>query len=291
MGVDKTSTRLVWMLRASWVVLLFASPWHVAAHHSTPVNAVLIVGGWVLGAIGLSSSIALTPVGLTASRLTTIPLMVLVASQSRHAYGDGQDTIALTVAIIAVAGVTALISSSRVAQTMVQASAYGDEARFPLRTPLPYMAPAFVVQLTYTAAIVAGPLLIAARSYVPGSIITLLAVAATFKVPRHLHQLARRWLVIVPAGIVVHDHLVLAETFMVRRSNLIRATPTASPSEEADLTGGVIGRRLVLSLASPDKVVLAPLTKRMLGTTEALHVSSFAIAPRRLDEATTAVTK
>jgi hypothetical protein len=290
MGVDKTSTRLVWMLRASWVALLFVSPWHVAAHHSTPVNTVLIVGGWLLGAVGLLSSIALTPIGLTASRVTIIPLIALVASQVRHAYGDGEDALAMTVAIIAIAGVAALMSSSRVSQAMVQVSAYGDETRFPLRTPLPYMAPAILVQLTYTAAIIGGPLLLAARSYVPGFIITLVAVAASTKVPRRLHQLARRWLVIVPAGIVVHDHLVLAETFMVRRSNLVAATPKSAPGEEADLTGGVIGRRLVLSLGSPDKVVLAPITMRMLGTTEALHVSSFAIAPRRLVDATAATT-
>jgi hypothetical protein len=291
MGVDKTSTRLVWILRASWVALLFASPWHVAAHHSTPVNVVLIVGGWTLGAVGLLSSIALTPVGLTAARLATVPQIVLVASQLQRAYGDGQDTIAITAAIIAVAGVTALISSSHVTQAMVQASAYGEETRFPLRTPLPYMAPAIVVQLAYTAAIVIGPLLIAARSYVLGAIVTMIAIAASFKVPRRLHLLARRWLVIVPAGVVVHDHLVLGETFMVRRSNFLGAKPTNSPGDEADLTGGVIGRRLVLSLATPDKVVLAPLTTRMLGTTEALHVTSFAIAPCRLNAATAALTK
>lgn len=291
MGVDTTSTRLVWILRLSWVALLLASPWHVAAHHSTPVNVVLIIGGWTLGAIGLLSSIALTPIGLTATRLATVPLIVLVASQVRHAYGDGRDTFAITVAIIAVAGVTALISSSHISQTMVQASAYGDETRFPLRAPLPYIAPAIVVQLAYTAAIVVGPLLIAARSHVFGVIVTTLAVATSFKVPRRLHQLARRWLVIVPAGVVIHDHLVLAETFMVRRSNLLAATPSDSPGEEADLTGGVIGRRLVMSLNTPDKVVLAPITMRMLGTTEALHVSSFAVAPRRLTTAIAAITK
>ena len=39
--------------------------------------------------------------------------------------------------------------------------------------------------------------------------------------PRRWHQLSRRWLVFVPAGLVVHDPVVLAETLMVPRRQIV----------------------------------------------------------------------
>ena len=285
MRVGTSSNSLMWILRASWVALLLASPWHVAAHHSTPVNVVLIIGGWAMGASGLLSSIALTPIGLTVVRLVTVPMVALVASQASYGITENNATVAMTLALVAIACAAALACTTRVSTAMVQAGAYGDETRYPLRTPFPYVLPAALVQLGYTAAIISGPLLLAARSYAAGVAVTLIAVAASFKVPRRLHQLSRRWLVVVPAGLVVHDHLVLAETFMVRHANLADVRTADGPGEEADLTGGVFGRRLVVSLTAADKVVLAPITRQVLGTTDALHVSSFSIAPRQLDAA------
>ncbi len=283
MGVSVTPSPLVWVLRTSWVALLLSSPWHVAAHHSTSVNIVLIAGGWILGSAGLLSSLALTAVGLTVVRLVTLPMVVLVASQLSYGVADDNATFSMTVSLVAVACAAVLACTPSIATAMVQAGAYGDESRFPLRTPVPYVAPAALVHVGYTTAVVAGPLLLAARSYLAGVIVTVVAIAASFKVPRRLHQLSRRWLVIVPAGVVVHDHMVLAETFMVRRANLADVRPSDAPGDEADLTGGVVGRRLVVSLTAPDKVVLSAITRRMLGTTEALHVSSFAVAPRHSD--------
>ncbi len=54
-----------------------------------------------------------------------------------------------------------------------------------------------------------GPLALAARAWVPGVLLTAAAVALGWFLGRRFHRLARRWLVLVPAGVVVHDHLVL----------------------------------------------------------------------------------
>jgi hypothetical protein len=56
-------------------------------------------------------------------------------------------------------------------------------------------------------------------------------------------------------------------------------------SDSADLTGGVLGTRLAIELRDPDKIVLSKITARTLGTTEALHVRSFHVAPRRVHAA------
>jgi hypothetical protein len=95
--------------------------------------------------------------------------------------------------------------------------------------------------------------------------------------------------VIVPAGVVVHDHLVLAETMMSMRSKILSISKVAASGEAADFTGGVTGPRIAVQLKEADKVVLSNITAKTLGTVNALHVKAFSFAPRRLDAALAAI--
>ena len=117
---------------------------------------------------------------------------------------------------------------------------------------------------------------------IPGAAVTAIGIVLAVRVPRRLHRLSRRWLVIVPAGIVVHDHMVLAETLMVRRSQTRDLSVAIENGEAADLTGGVMGSRVIIALSTAEKVILTPITMRTLGTGEALHVQMFSVAPRRV---------
>jgi hypothetical protein len=175
--------------------------------------------------------------------------------------------------------------------SMVQGGAYGDETRFALRTPLPYVVPAVIAWLLYTSALIGGSLLLAARQFVIGAILVAIGILLLRTIPQRLHRLARRWLVLVPVGIVVHDHLVLHETIMAHTEKILSAARASNVGEAADLTGGVIGDRLTIALTEADKVVLSAITAKTLGTTEALHVKMFCIAPRRLDAALSAITQ
>ena len=84
-------------------------------------------------------------------------------------------------------------------------------SRFPLRVPLAAGMAAIVAWFVWAPALVAGPLLLAAQQWVAGALLSAVAVAgAVFLGPRW-HRLARRWFVLVPAGIVLHDPVVLAE--------------------------------------------------------------------------------
>jgi hypothetical protein len=174
---------------------------------------------------------------------------------------------------------------------MVQGGAYGDETRFALRTPLPYVVPAVIAWLVYTSALIGGSLLLAAREYVVGAVLVAIGILLSRTIPQRLHRLARRWLVLVPVGIVVHDHLVLHETIMSHSEKILSVTRTSAVGEAADLTGGVFGDRLTVALTEADKVVLSAITAKSLGTTEALHVKMFCIAPRRLNAALSAITQ
>jgi hypothetical protein len=270
--------RLMWAARAVWAAVGMLAPWDTVADGRTAaVSAVLRTWGWTSW---LAVMVALfVPAALSLTAVRTLAPAVAVT-----AFFMGN----LVWAFPAVVMLRVLLSRD-VADVLVQGSAYGAETRFALRTPVPYLAPAVLVWSALVATTVGGSLLLAAGNPAAGIPVTAAGALLAWKVPVRLHRLSRRWLVVVPAGLVVHDHLVLGETMMVRRDHLGAVTLQESPGDEADLTGAVPGRRVRIVMTQPDKIILAPITIRTLGTTEALHVVSFAVAPLRAAAAVSAV--
>jgi hypothetical protein len=104
-------------------------------------------------------------------------------------------------------------------------------------------------------------------------------VALAWLFGRRCHRLARRFLVLVPAGIVVHDHLVLSDTSMFRKSDIASVGLALDKTEAADLTGKALGNAVEIVLKDFDTVVLAGTPKKPGGT--ALHVLSVLVSPSR----------
>ena len=269
-SANGASPIVVWAARLSWLAVGVVAPWSLLADQSSaPVKAVLLTLGWtgwlavligllVPSAISLTVVRAIAPLGVVASVVTMDPIAVIVT------------VIALV-----------LLFSSHTCDALVQGGAYGAEIRFLLRTPIPYLVPAVLVWGCLAASVVGGPLLLAAGNIWIGVPVCVVAALLCWKVPVRLHRLSRRWLVLVPAGIVVHDHLVLAETMMLRRSNVSMVAERRDHDDAADLTGGVLGPRIMVRMHQADKVIISPITMKTLGTTEALHVQSFTVSPRR----------
>jgi len=253
----------------AWLALAVLAPWQ-SASGTTSVDTVSSMLGWGLWVAATIAVLVPSAVSLTCVRYVS-PLSVGIAIVAADPWASAAAAIVLVV-----------VATSRFADLMVQGGAYGDEQRFCLRTPVPYMVPAALVWAAHSGSILTGVVACAAGSWPLGITMVVLGAALTVTVPRRLHRLARRWLVVVPAGVVVHDHLVLAETFMVRRGAVSAVTVATGPSGAADLTGGVAGARLEISLSSPEKVILSEITARLAKTTGALHVSTFAVAPRRM---------
>lgn len=251
----------------AWLALAARAPWSDLADDGA--RTMLAVVGWTLWMTATVAVLVPSAISLTFSRYVA-PLAVAAAVAAADPWAAGAAAVTLVV-----------VATSRFADTMVQGGAYGNETRFCLRTPVPYMVPAALVWGAHVGALIAGALLVADGNLPVGVVLLALGAGLSVTVPRRLHRLARRWLVVVPAGIVVHDHVVLAETFMVRRSAVTGVQVTTGPGDAADLTGGVAGARLAISLAAPEKVILSDITARLLKTTGALHVSTFAVAPRR----------
>ena len=280
---------LLWMARIAWVIVALCAPWwSLADGRSVAVAAVLHIVGWGVWLMIGAALLVPTPASLTAIRIS-IPVIV-AQSVAVIWHGDPTQNAFLQAFAVAGAVVTWRLSYHRVVvDEMVQGGAYGQEIRFALRTPWPHILPAIVSWFLFVGSLTIGTLLLAAQQWIAGVILTLVGIVLIRTVPRRIHRLARRWLVLVPAGIVVHDHMVLAETMMLRRHNITFANKKDGPGEEADLTGGVPGSRLVIGARNADKVILTPIAAKLLKTGEALHVQSFAIAPRRCDEARAAL--
>ena len=265
---------------AAWVALALSSPWQtIADDASRSVAWVVLTWGWFLWTGVGASLLVPSPISLTIMR-TVVPLSVVVSVVASQPLAVFCSVVALIVCM-----------SPVFVDAMVQGGAYGDETRFALRTPLPYVVPAVVAWLLYTAALIGGSLFLAARQYIFGAVLVAIGIILSRTIPRRLHRLARRWLVLVPVGIVVHDHLVLHETIMAHSGKILSVTRTSDIGEAADLTGGVVGDRITIALTEADKVVLSAITAKALGTTEALHVKMFCIAPRRLNAALSAITQ
>lgn len=258
----------------AWVVLGVAAPWQlVGDSHSSSVSAVLLVWGWALFLVVAVAVLVPSPISLTVTKCVT-PLMAIGAFVAASPAGVFGSLVALIISWSALFG-----------DVMVQGSAYGEETRFTLRTPVPYWAPSVLAWALLSGGLIGGTLLVAAENYIVGAPVLLIGLLLTSTVPRRLHRLSRRWLVIVPAGIVVHDHLVLAETQMSMRSKILSITKVNESGETADFTGGILGPRIAVHLKEADKVVLSKITAKTLGTIDALHVKAFSFAPRRLDVA------
>ena len=264
----------------AWVVLALSSPWQtIADDASRSVCWVLLTWGWLLWTSVGASLLVPSPTSLTIVRVV-IPLSVVVSVVAGQPLAVFCSVVALIVC-----------ASPMFVDVMVQGGAYGDEKRFALRTPLPYVVPAVIAWLLYTASLIGGSLLLASRQYIIGAVLVAIGILLSRTIPQRLHRLARRWLVLVPVGIVVHDHLVLHETIMAPSGKIQSVARMSDVGEAADLTGGVFGDRITIALTEADKVILSKITAKALGTTEALHVKMFCIAPRRLAAALSAITQ
>jgi hypothetical protein len=92
---------------------------------------------------------------------------------------------------------------------------------------------------------------------VAGVIVTALGLPVTARLALRLHRLSRRWVVFVPAGLVIHDQLVLSETSMIRRSQMESVGPALVDSAAVDVTGAATGLVLEVVLSEPVPVTVA----------------------------------
>ena len=267
-----------WMVRVWWAALPFtAGPVLADALHETASawRTTASVGLWVLWACVLLGSLLAHPATLVLLRLATPSAVVALVWAGREGADWGQ--VALIAAITA--GTAAVALSAPVGHLFVNGISYGDEVRLLLRPsalllagPVPFAAALTV------GSVMSGPLLLAAEQWAIGGVVTAVGGVLATVGSRSLHSLTRRWLVFVPAGIVLHDHLAVEDPVLLRRRAVAGFGPAKQGSDALDLTQGAAG--LILELSTNQPITLSPPSRRQ-GSGEEVQVSNILISPSR----------
>jgi hypothetical protein len=272
---------VVWAARVAWLAVAIAGGAAIGEALGEHGRAVQLAGtamawtGWAVGAIALAVPSVVT---LTLVRVV-VPGSLVVAALAIADRADPPSGIALLAPALAA---STLVATAEFGSVYLQASAYGAESRFGLRPPIGYLLACAATWLaTATAVVLAVPAL-AGQAWGLGTVCVLVAAAGLVLLPHRWHQLSRRWLVLVPAGIVVHDPVVLADTLTLPRRAIAgvaldehgAATPTA-----ADLTGPTPGLTVALRLGEPATAVLAPTSAHRAGRT--IHLTALVVSPTR----------
>ncbi|MEZ5298726.1 MAG: hypothetical protein R2697_21325 [Ilumatobacteraceae bacterium] len=275
---DRIRRAVPWILRLVWIAVLVAGGAALddalagAGDTAAAATRWLALGGWVLGVAAMAIP---APVTLTLTRVV-VPASVVVAVVTWVAGADvapGALFVGLTVLASVVAG------SSALGRAFVQASAYGAEDRHLLRPPLPYLLVAVLAWALWAAAVVVTGVA-AAQGSVWIAIVagTIALVGGALGLPRW-NRLARRFLVIVPAGLVVHDHVVLAETLMFRRQEIARLGLALAGTDAADFTGPAPGHAVEIRTAESVTALVSMVPGAPRGG--AIHLTACLVAPTR----------
>lgn len=274
-------TILTWSTRLGWVATAVALS---QAIDGLNAGLTVTISTWLLWVAGAVAVFVGSPLTLTLAR-TTLPLSIPAAVLVLIA---GANVTLGTIGLIASLVASYSVFTAEVGQRWVQFAAYGAERRFPLRPPLGFALPAVV--LWVLVAVLASYAVVSAEGSQAALAVALgaIAVALGGLGSSRWHRLSCRWLVLVPAGVVIHDPLVLMETAMWRSHVVSGATLAPEDTEAADLTGPATGPALEISLRSSETVVLAAGRKTPGG--RAIHLTAALVAPSRPGVALEALT-
>jgi hypothetical protein len=263
----------IWLLRAAWVTLpITAGPALSAGldHWSDGARIVAAVLCWAAWGAGLLATFAPRPAALTTLRAiapAALIVAVVVALSGRAS------TLASVGAVTATLVAAMLASDSEIAIAAGNAVAYGDERRYPLRIPPAlFLGPLPAARLVAVGGAAVGPLLLADGRVLWGSVASLLGIPVAALAVRALHGLSRRWLVLVPAGVVVVDPMALADNVLFPREHVqaLRAFGADEPPDDAlDLRLGATLGSVLLRFDEPAELTRAVRARRGGDTVDA----------------------
>ncbi|HEX2039248.1 MAG TPA: hypothetical protein VHF47_05885 [Acidimicrobiales bacterium] len=250
----RTLRMLPWAVRAAWAVLpLTVGPSLAAAldEHADPVRTTASVGLWAAWTIVVVATLVPHPVSLTAVRVAAPGAVVAVA----------WTTLAGEVSPWTWATVVALCGAAFLPETaawFVNGPAYPNERRFPLRPPGPVLLAGLLPAWALAVGLpVGGGLLVAAGRTELGLAVLLVGVPVALVLLRAMHGLSRRWVVFVPAGLVLHDGLALVDPVLFQKKVVDSIGLAPAGTDSLDLTKSALGPAVELLLKEKVPMVLA----------------------------------
>lgn len=246
--------------RIAWVILPVAMGPALADALEGSSRPVAVAGSllaWITWAAVLVAVLLPRTVSLTVVR-TAAPAALVTASWSALVGArDAADVVAVAWASVTVV----VVFAPAVGDWFVNGSSYGDERRLPLRPPVALLlGPLPLTWLATVAPSVGVPLLLAAHQWIAGAALAALGLPSAFVAARALHGLSRRWLVFVPAGVVLHDLHTMVDPVLFPRASIKRMGPSGATVQgptaggSLDLTGGALGVSIEIELQEPAEV-------------------------------------
>lgn len=217
-----------WAVRAAWAVLpVTAGPGlgDALSSRSESVQTVTSVGLWGVWAIVLLGTLVPLPLSLTALRVVA-PLAVAWGVWSGDVLAIVSTLVALALAFAPATGVL-----------FVNGGAYPNERRFPLRAPGALLIG--LLPLAWALAVgpvMAGVLWLAAGEVLWGIVALVAGLPVAAVLLRAIHSLSRRWVVFVPAGVVLHDPLSLIDPVLFQRKVVEALRLAPADTDSLDLT-------------------------------------------------------
>jgi hypothetical protein len=246
-----------WIVRGLWfLTAVFCAPVlrEALSLRSRPVHLLSAILAWTVWGGGVVATLVPHPLGLVGLRIAG-PL--LLTSSIWAAAQPNTSTIARVVGLVCALITTFVVLVHETGHFCVNGPAYPNERRFLLRPPATLLVIAPIAGALVAAGLATGPLLLAAKQWVFGGLTTVLGFALAFTLTRSLFALARRFLVFVPAGFVIHDYSALREPVLFKRGQIERLQAAPADTDSLDLTMGAPG--LVLEVLLKEKVEMARL--------------------------------
>ena len=232
---------------------------------------------WTLWAIVTIALWVPHPISLTAARC----IAPVIAVHTFLGIDDADSAKSAIASAICALVACLIMFSPAFGASHAQAGAYGDEQRHLLRVPVSLILPIGAAYLLVVTSVTLTPLWLVDGQWVLGGSGLVVAAALMWKIAPRMYQLSRRWLVFVPAGVVVHDPTMLSEVLMLRRGDIVSMQLAPADTQAIDLTGFTRGVPLQVQLDAMTDVRLTPFAARILKTTDVLHVQAFLVAPTR----------
>lgn len=271
----------LWPARITWLIApltIGAALSQVLESEASTPALVVEVALWMGWFVVFMATLTPSPRSLTAARVMGPASFGACLLAGLAGHWTGTTILGLGWAAL----FTAVVYLPTFGDVMVNGSAYGSERRMTLRPPaFVLLGPAQVAWLLIFGGLVGWAALLLAGRYVLAGLAVLVGGVAVWAGSRVLHQLARRWVVFVPAGFVIHDPLQLVDAVLLRRNQVTRLGPAldgppadADDTHVQDLSGGAMGLALEVALKEP-----TPVTIRERGQAHATELGTIVFAP------------
>lgn len=272
-----SAATVAWTMRASIAALALVPNGLGDAFADAPAagRALVAACAWAAWGAALVAAWWSSPASLTTLRLLGPAAVAALAASLGAAASPA------AVAGVALAAAATLVAySAEAGAAHVRGSGYGDERRHLLRPPAMLLGPMAIAAAALWGVPLAGAALLARGDVAVGAPLSALAVVLAVVLAPRFHRMSRRWLVRVPAGLVIHDDLVLAGNVLVAARDVAALRPAPADTRAADLTCATWGVPVELSSRELIDLRLTPFAARHVGAA-AIHASAVLLAPSR----------